>query len=318
MSAPSSLHMHRGYPPPEDPRQATCKAHATVEPILDAFQLRYTHTRSAGNVSYQILGPRELTEDVTNLRLVIPVASPETFSLDTARPDDLTHTAWAAGVESALACRREGLIRNFCDPLHWDRFTDDATPDAVRKGLKTLGLQPGQSTPATPRTDPLAKAAAQRLLSQLGPDHLVILFGSRQRGDNADHSDVDLLIQITERSDRRYHHALDTVAQISAGHLLLVDEDSPYFDVLIVDQWGNQVWKKATDRLNPDGGSVTVFAHPETLMPEPYEMPLEFPGQTAPCTDGVLAYLLTGSAMAIAAGDHLVEIDRLDQPLRKR
>lgn len=320
MRLTKTLHMHRGREPIMADRKAISNIHRTVEPILEAFQLDYTRTDSSGRVSYQILRCRALEDTGINPdhRLVVPVQSIESFSLSARTSDDLNQVVWAAGVEAALACRQAGLIRNLCDPTHWERRPNGNTPRAVTEALRQLNLEPGIQQLPVPNTDELGKTAARRLLDQLGPGYHVLLFGSRQRGDHRYHSDVDLLIQPTQDCKQQSERAYAVMEKVDLDEIRLLEDDPPYFDVFMVDHWEEQIWQEAHQRLNPDGGTVTAFAHQETPAPQQDRMPVQFLPGKIPNELGALGYLLTSGVTAMTADRQMVRLQNMDQPSCKR
>ena len=256
-----TLHMHRGSNPPLSVRKARNHIHRVVEPILDAFELDYSRVHSSDNVSYYIRGCSAIPQAERNFvpRLAIPVSASESFSLGNVMTGDFRYVAWVAGVESALACRRAGLVRNYCDPFHWDRMTDERTPPAVVEGLSKLALSPGAATLPVPETDPEGKAAAAMLSSMLGPRYIVILFGSRQRGDNLHDSDVDVMVQATGDFANRLDDGCRIIKAVTNGN-------TPPLDISFIAQWGGAGLEKSLSQAQPrrrrrDGVRATGNAH---------------------------------------------------------
>lgn len=321
MTAIACLHIHREPTPPTCPETVAANIAEAVAPVFDAFELHSTLERQQDHLVCRIHATGEEPDSASTIQF--PVTAFMGISATVAPHLGLDDTQrvirHSAAVEAALACRTAGLVRNYCDPYHWDRIVTDATPQVVAQALERLNLPSANPTPSKPQPDPLAVSAAQRLTNHLGAGYHVILFGSRHRGDHVRYSDIDLLIQLSEDTEEHFNRAYAALGDMAENRLPLVDgDDPPHYDALIIDHWGKAVWNHPRERLNPDGGTVTAFALPGTRLPHTDEMPLWFPDGELPSPDGATAYLLTDSATVAGSHGYMGWLEYLDRPSCKR
>lgn len=317
----NSIHIHRVPVPERLPQESARLIHQTVEPVLNAFRMPFTHAVSPAWVSYTTVD-ENFSYGGKPFTINIPLEAREAFTTPPA-PEYLGDPmpavrSHAAAVEVALACRNAGLARNYCDAAHWTRADEAASDPVIQRALDDLGLPTIVDELPKPCPDDIGVSAAQRLLAALGEGYIVMLFGSRHRGDHEHHSDIDLMVQLTDDSMEHFDHALSVITDAFWDEIPLVDDDPPRYDLSIVEQWGDRVWEHPNQRLNPDGGTVTAFAHPETPVPDQSLLPVHLPSQASNPQLGVTGYLLTGTAYVVQPGTAQGRLDRLDQPGCKR
>ena len=323
MFSEPAIHCHRGdtAPAKNDGEQAT----AIATRILQAFGLEYEVETSQDGIVFHLGKCRhvhgENAEQIDALRridekteeLIMPLAQANAFSLFGSGNGPNAQVRWAASAETAFAWRNAGLIRNYCDMHHWSRQPSAKTPASVRLALQELGLKQAAWPKNAQVPDPTANQIAKELLQLLDdPSYAVILFGSRQRGDHTQQSDVDLLVDWS--SDWK---TLIPKARRAIAHLQQMrSSNAPKLDVSIAEQWDDPIWSNPEQKLNPDGGSATVYAHSAQALKH---TPLMLLQVNAPSPNGSPAHFLTDGVMVTGVRqDDYAHIQYLSQGSCKR
>ena len=306
MTKEPDIHCHRGNTAlTKDAGQQAIKI---AEPILQAFGLDHQVETTQENIVFQLGKCRDLTDeeaqqtvyqrcvDEAYEELVMPLTQPHGFSLFGASNGPHAQVRWAASAETALAWRNAGLIRNYCDLFHWSRQPSPKAPHAVGLALQKLGLQQAAWHKSTQAPDPTADQIAQELLQFLDdPSYAVILFGSRQHGNHTQNSDVDLLIDWSGDREHLLPKARRAIARLRQTR----NGNSPELDVSITEQWDIPIWKTPEQKLNPDGGTATVYAHSSQALKH---TPLTIMQGNTPSPNGSPAHFLTDGVMV--TGQH--------------
>ena len=291
------------------------QAIAIAEPILEAFGLDYQVETSQEGIVFHLGKCQDVTseeaEQMDGLRrideateeLIMPLTQPHGFSLFGASNGPHAQVRWAASAETALAWRNAGLIRNYCDIYHWSRQPSPKSPAAVGLALQKLGLQQAAWYKSANVPDPTADQIAKELLKFLDdPSYAVILFGSRQRGDHTKESDVDLLVDWTGDWETMIPKARRAIARLRQART----GNAPKLDVSITEHWDAPIWNTPEQKLNPDGGSATVYAHSAQALTN---TPLTIMQGNAPSPDGSPAHFLTDGVMV--TGQHQEDYARI-------
>ena len=329
----SMIHVHRDGAPrtsPEDDRLAV----EIATDYLRAFGLDHElreDSRSAARIT--------LTGDDRPEHLDLPTAHDskgvawETFS---NKREGLLHRI--AMTEIAMAWRAEGIIRNLCDLARWGRRLEDhdrekrpQTCAKIEGAMHELGLPlygPGEyppvyaSTPKAPCPD--AWNLAQSIYDRLDQETTtLILFGSRGRGDHADSSDTDILIDVETHRVLTFdtpawleRTRYEQEASIRVQDTLERAGSKMTADWCFVDRWTSPLWGDPRERLQRGPQDGVIFTTTDLAA----RMPVTLQGHPGP--GGVPFHFLTDLCEAVhrftqedgSPSSSMGRYDRLDLP----